>query len=589
MNTPTRRTVLAGAALAAAAAPAAGAAAQTPPAAEDAPVFPSRADATKQAIDPGVGALVCLGYASAGDRGEGLYRRVSAKPAHGGTFQSRDGAWWELADAELNPFQFGAAGDGQTDDSAAIQAMFDCVPLRPPVGAVRFQGGNFYLAKGVTLPTLIGANAFEIDGGGGVLRSDKPIVMLSRVPANQAEAMRMVTAGRFDIHHLEFRGQVTAGQVGLHLCATYANVVRCCSFQRLAYGAIGTFCLASAWRDNLFLGCLERALVLQSGIGSDNGPVWPDATTANSASNVSVIENCRVFGHPKQRTAFGIFASDSVRVLGCISEGMSAATDLEFDYQGSTTVKQFHIAGFHCEAPSGTLNFRICATGLVTIERVVRSYPAAILDAKGCGNCEIILSGFAWLGGLPAPTGKPPNPNGRWFYHANGNGFGAPTEGGRSNSTVFRFEDCTPAALPLMGDPAHWESGQLPEQLTISGPRSDGSGTMQWSTGRLGMLSPIGFADGTQINGMLVGAISLPAFSVPAQGGIDQQVKIAGLSGSQHFAFANPGVGVVLPPAVNWNAYVAGDGVLGFRFTNAGSAPVSLPAAVWRYCAMRRL
>lgn len=62
------------------------------------------------------------------DKGTGIYVRVGTQPTHAAKFQSLDGGWWELNEPFPNVRQFGARGDGVTDDTNAIQDAFDyCV------------------------------------------------------------------------------------------------------------------------------------------------------------------------------------------------------------------------------------------------------------------------------------------------------------------------------------------------------------------------------------------------------------------------------------------------------------------------------
>jgi hypothetical protein len=156
MTDTTRRSLLAAAALgaSAAAAPIARADPDAGGAEGDVMTIASRRAATARRIPPGVAALICTGYSRAGDRGAALYARASAEPPHQGKLRSADGAWWELAESELNPFQFGAKGDGRIDDSAAIQAMFDCVTARDLPSPIRFLGARYLVQSPLTLPTV---------------------------------------------------------------------------------------------------------------------------------------------------------------------------------------------------------------------------------------------------------------------------------------------------------------------------------------------------------------------------------------------------------------------------------------------------
>ncbi|NML04680.1 hypothetical protein [Sphingomonas sp. G-3-2-10] len=548
----------------------------------------SRKAAAAQAFAGDVRAIFCAGYAVEGDRGQGLYVRRPAEPNHEGKFRSRDGAWWELAEAVLNPFMFGAKGDARTDDSGAIQAMFDSIAARAVAMPVQLLGARYYVSRPLILPTIPVFMPIEIDGGGGMLRTDKPITILSRIPKTQEEADRIIARSSYDIHHLEFRGTGLAGQIGLHLGATYSNVVRNCLFLMLDYGSIGSFCLASAWRDNRYHMCARRGAVLQTGAGSDHGEVWPGATEYNSASNVSVFENCRVFGSNTHVSSFAIFGSDAVRVNGCISEGPGKGCDLEFDYQASPVVKQFHVDTFHCEAPFQPLNFKVRATGKVVIERVIRTAPAALLDMRRSENCEVVMRGLAWLGAMPEPGGQGPNPKGRWFFHSRGNGFGAAAEGRGSSGVTFRFEECVEDAWKLLSDPAKWEGGQLPELLHIRGIRGANNGVMEWSNAPINFLSPIAFADGSTLSGMKTGTLAARTASVPPRSSVTELFAVDGISALQHQLFVNPAPGRVPPAGIMWNGYIDGENRLAIRFTNVTGAAIALdPGAQWNWCAPR--
>lgn len=588
MPKTSRRSLLTAAALAASGTAIAAPGADAGPG-ESAVLAVSRKAAAARSFADDVCAIFCAGYSVEGDRGQGLYVRRSGEPKHAGKFRSRDGAWWELAEAVLNPFMFGAKGDARTDDSDAIQAMFDSIAARAVAMPVQLLGARYYVSRPLTLPTIPVFMPIEIDGGGGMLRTDKPITILSRIPKDQDDAERTIAKSSYDIHHLEFRGTGLAGQVGLHLGATYSNVVRNCLFLMLEYGSIGSFCLASAWRDNRYHMCTKRGAVLQTGAGSDHGEVWPGAAEYNSASNVSVFENCRVFGSPDHVSSFAIFGSDAVRVNGCISEGPGKGCDLQFDYQASPVVKQFHVDTFHCEAPFQPLNFKIRATGKVVIERVIRSAPAALLDMRRSENCEVVMRGLAWLGAMPEPGGQGPNPKGRWFFHSRGNGLGAAKEGGRSSGVTFRFEECVEEAWKLLSDPAKWEGGELPELLHIRGIRGANNGVMEWSNAPINFLSPIAFADGSTLAGMQTGTLAAKTASVPPRTSVTEVFPVEGISALHQQVFVNPAPGQVPPAGIAWNGYVDGENRLAIRFTNVTDAAIALqPGGQWSWCGPRR-
>lgn len=108
-------------------------------------------------VDPAVEVLRTDGYHRPGDGGAAAYRRVTAEPVHAGKLRSRDGAWWELAETSPDARMFGAVGDGVTDDTSALRALFDYAAgfvrtgladhIRHPGAAVVVPPGVYLLAS----------------------------------------------------------------------------------------------------------------------------------------------------------------------------------------------------------------------------------------------------------------------------------------------------------------------------------------------------------------------------------------------------------------------------------------------------------
>lgn len=554
-------------------------------------------DARKRTIPANVSAVYCAGYANKNDRGQALYVRVASAPSHAGQFTSADGAFWELSENVLNPFMFGAKGDNATNDSAAIQAMFNFINIKAKPYPVNFMGAKYYVRDALLLPKVPTFVQLPIDGGGATLRTDQAITILScPVPATQSAAGVAIGQNAFEIHNLSFEGNNTAGQTGLHLIATYTSVVRSCHFLGLDYGSIGTFCLAGAWRDIRYTACKTRPATLQSAIDFATGtPLWTSAAVSSTPCNVSVIENCRVFGHPEQISSFSIFGSDMVRMDGCISEGHGANYDVHFDYQGSTTVKQFHVDRFHAEGNDTKLNFKVRTSGQVVIDTLWSQVPAAIYDAKGSLNCRVLIRGINYLGNPPVPNVLPydpvtnPNPNGRWFYHSDGNGYGTATEAGHSSGVGFQFEDCVESFYLYAKDPAKWENATLPYMLHVRGLLAANGGMQEWSSSRITFATPITLADGTGLSGFRVGNVAATTTSVPANSTVTENFTITGLLYAKDHLYANPYNGGHEPPAgIIWNAYVSTNDQMRIRFTNVTGSAISMtPGALWRYCALR--
>ena len=68
-----------------------------------------------------ISTILTSGFAAAGDGGGATFVRAAGPFGDGASFQSLDGAWWQLSVPVINPAQFGARGDGVTDDTAALQ------------------------------------------------------------------------------------------------------------------------------------------------------------------------------------------------------------------------------------------------------------------------------------------------------------------------------------------------------------------------------------------------------------------------------------------------------------------------------------
>jgi hypothetical protein len=91
----------------------------------DVPMMPSRAFAIAATIPVARTYVQVQGYATHGDGGAALYKKVVSEPTHAGKFQSADGAWWELAELSIVPQMLGAKADGIADDTVALQAAIN--------------------------------------------------------------------------------------------------------------------------------------------------------------------------------------------------------------------------------------------------------------------------------------------------------------------------------------------------------------------------------------------------------------------------------------------------------------------------------
>jgi hypothetical protein len=95
----------------------------------------TRASVPATTIGAGVSHIRTGGYASVGDGGDGLYRRVGTAPAHGLYVQSADGAVWELVarSGAINVLQAGADPTGVADSIQAFRACAAYAQYNPDV------------------------------------------------------------------------------------------------------------------------------------------------------------------------------------------------------------------------------------------------------------------------------------------------------------------------------------------------------------------------------------------------------------------------------------------------------------------------
>lgn len=105
----------------------------------------SRAVVMTLVVPPEIEYVRTAGYATPGDLGGAIYKRVVAEPGHPGKFQSADGSWWEIREPIVNQYMFGAIGDGVADDTVALQ---DFLAYGRHFQTFTFSGVDIRAAKG---------------------------------------------------------------------------------------------------------------------------------------------------------------------------------------------------------------------------------------------------------------------------------------------------------------------------------------------------------------------------------------------------------------------------------------------------------
>jgi len=166
--------------------------------------FASRDSAAEANIPPMISYVLTAGYAAPGDDGRAFYRKVDTEPTHDGKFQSADGAWWELTEMVVTPAMLGAAGDGATNDAAAIQAAIGALPKG---GILDGHGKTYRVDTSLTLKGDIALQNITFDYSNAPNTTAPLLVAMGSMGASLPAAVAAVAGAQ----SLAFTGAGTSG------------------------------------------------------------------------------------------------------------------------------------------------------------------------------------------------------------------------------------------------------------------------------------------------------------------------------------------------------------------------------------------
>lgn len=300
--------------------------------------------------------------------------------------------------------QFGAVGDGVTDDSAAFQAAVDAVGGQG--GTLVIPPGVYYVASKIVLPTLAVAgthteNRFLVSGYGATLWTDQAITIMGRVvPASYDSTgpnSVQMSSIRFVIEGITFSGwdgaASTAGSIGLDMYGQFGMRVADCMFTALDIGLRQTHCLMTLVHSCITFGCISYGFQLRSGAG-----IYSGGTTSNSGCNHTQFYSCRDAATTGALAGWHIRASGFVSLIDCIGEFFNPVNEVDFA-SDSSSVKAFTIRNFHNENNPSNAIFKLAMNvgGLAIVEDIFVQTPGTTLfDTDGGFAAQLYVGRIPW-------------------------------------------------------------------------------------------------------------------------------------------------------------------------------------------------
>lgn len=259
----------------------------------------------------------------------------------------------------LNPLWFGAKGDGETDDSSALQKMFDIISdKQEEYYHFKFPTGyTFCIKKGLIIKeSFTKRRKIIIEGYGAKIVSQDKITMISKSNALDDSATNDKSIDQIIIKGLEFwdvskdQGMV---ELGVGIANSYNGSIEDCRFKGLMNGLALKLFMGGQVKNCEFINCWDRNIYF------------------NQECNNSKIELCRVYSNPPDNCLSGyeIQSSSSVKISNCIYEGKKMAKNGVI-YTNNTrkagNVKNLTIENIHVEMGSNNIppnNYSILKVG----------------------------------------------------------------------------------------------------------------------------------------------------------------------------------------------------------------------------------
>ncbi len=293
-----------------------------------------------------------LGYYSAGDGGGGTFKWTAGITADGGwnlyPIESGGPDGWRRIDEgqQVTPYQFGAKGDGVTDDLSAIN---NCITAAQTLGKskVYFPKGTFGISDSIDLKTLLNISDasvvqgwFEIEGENPRIARLKPIADISggMIELINAGTGNAANARQIKITNLGFYADATANKSAWY--GLWLRWVAEVYYDNLLFYNCAT--KRDIYHDVVFVVNIQNCV----GVGKQNNLSTggaPDAVDIAYNTPIEISETVTFSnsgGHLLATYTTDFADSSVIRVSGgTLPTGISANTDYYLKRQSATTAK----------------------------------------------------------------------------------------------------------------------------------------------------------------------------------------------------------------------------------------------------------
>lgn len=343
---------------------------------------------------PSIGSIYRVGFSTLGDAPplmftwhatwNGTPDNLGYVVAPAGASICSSGCWVASGESsDFNILEF--AGNAATDYGAPCTAV---VNIGTSGKSVTFPSGLRYP---FTTPCEIPATSTQpvnFNLYGATITTSAPIHVFDRSPTDNTTALNDI--GQEFFHGGVFNGSGVPGQIAFNIGANYSGVIEDAQINGFDTGIYCRFCLNERIKSVMTVNSRTYGIALDYGN-------WTGASTNNSQSNASTLQNVRDVAYAGAIASWYISASDGVHLQDVISEGGNPVQSVLWNDQKSTTVKSLTIQNFHSEnAPSDAIVTINGTEEEFNISGVFAQYSSPMVDSSNCYACIFTINNTPW-------------------------------------------------------------------------------------------------------------------------------------------------------------------------------------------------